>query len=1012
MTLTDKMSIPQWRIALRQKQQRKKEEEKRRQREEEERRLAALPAWKRHAEQPKTVIIIDKNKVANEVNLSSSAGSPAQKDSQSSAGKQPQTLANGSAPSASSGGGGESLLASHGKVGQDETDSSRKSAGGKAAEPSGVSEEHCTPVQDNPFLKLERKKRKAPPPPKGGSQISVIASNVSGGSVSGVALAGEKSASTSTSKKTVATAAPASSISSKDSVSSVPQSSNKTNKSGPSAGKQSQISTTNGNVKQSARAEQKENLQSDVPKSKPEAPTKVVSDSATSSSKDTAKARADAAQSESHKTSETASSGVSKQSKDAQKRTSISELRTLFGSPATSKPQAPSVSQASQQNSGSSSGSAKPSDSKPNQTQPTSANAKIPSVTPAVVGGSKQTNSSSQQSPEQTSVKVAEQKKNDTNSKTFVDNKQEKASSKAKERERENAKSRVSSESKSLPSAGKGSPQRQKPSSDLSASAIISLTNEGPLQKRRGELVRSSSILDEDEVIELTLETPVSPRRGRLNKDSSKEEVEKGSAEVSQGEQQPSKRRAPVAPATVNGSTSSTASVKSDDGKPPTENVTPSAVRKSEVQNEIEYPTNFRDPKYVPSSKQKDVPSSNKRESSVPVVTSKEKLPASKLIANAGPSPVGVAEQTSFKGGETSFKGEKTSFKEETKFKGEETDSGNSTGVAKPSSGNQARSVKTVVKTSDAVKDKEKKSDKPSPAAGDQNAIPYPHQFRNFGSQQTSSKSKDEGLKDIIKPSDMRKASSSSTSSDSNKGKGDSDSGGVTASPFGSIKLRPTKSKDAGSGISVIAVQDNKPKEKVTSAGNANPSRLIAVGGATKSEDKKKNVKKFEKVDMIGYNSPSGKPSALKKGSKSSKKQVKFDSKEEDVFEYLSEGAYIKDYDENHTKDEAKEEEAKRTSPTMNNGLNNGTISDESDDEDSPSGLKNNTAVKSGGLHNYSASPLSATDLLLGRGRPEEPKEPSKPALQPEPEADPESDSRPLMDGDIFSSAGTAALLF
>ncbi|XP_071507063.1 uncharacterized protein [Diadema antillarum] len=1008
MTLTDKMSVPQWRIALRQKQQRKKEEEKRRQREEEERRLAALPPWKRHAEQPKTVIIIDKNKVANEVNLSSSAGSPAQKDSQSSAGKQPQTLANGSAPSVSSG--GSESLASHGKVGQDETDSSRKSAGGKAAEPSGVSEEHCTPVQDNPFLKLERKKRRAPPPPKGGSQISVIASNVSGGSVSGVALAGDKSASTSTSKKTVAPAAPASSISSKDSVSSVPQSSNKTNKSGPSTGKQSQISTTNGNVKQSARVEQKENLQSDVPKSKPEAPTKVVSDSATSSIKDTTKARADAAQSESHKTSETVSSGVSKQSKDAQKRTSISELRTLFGSPATSKPQAPSVSQASQQNSGSSSGSAKPSDSKSNQTQPTSANEKIPSVTPAVVGGSKQTNSSSQQSPEQTSVKVAEQKKNDTNSKTFIDNKQEKALTKAKEKERENTKSRVSSESKSLPSAGKGSPQRQKPSSDLSASAIISLTNEGPLQKRQGELVRSSSILDEDEVIELTLETPVSPRR-RL-KDSSKEEVEKGSAEVSQGEQQPSKRRAPVAPATVNGSAASTASVKGDDGKPPTENVTPSTVRKSEVQNEIEYPKNFRDPKYVPSSKQKDVPSSNKRESSAPVVTSKEKLPASKLIADAGPSPVGVAEQTSFKGEDTSFKGEKTSFKEETKFKGEETDSGNSTGVAKPSSGNQARSVKTVEKTSDAVRDKEKKSDKSSPATGDQNAIPYPHQFRNFGSQQTSSKSKDEGVKDIIKPSDMRKASSSSTSSDSNKGKGDSDSGVVTTSPFGSIKLRPTKSKDAGSGISVIAVQDNKPKEKVTSAGSANPSRLIAVGGAAKSEDKKKNVKKFEKVDMIGYNSPSGKPSALKKGGKSPKKQVKFDSKEEDVFEYLSEEAFIKDYNENQTKDETKEEEAKRTSPTMNNGLNNGTISDESDDEDSTSGLKNNTAVKSGGFHNYAASTLSATDLLLGRGRPEEPKEPPKPAPQPEPEAEPESDSRPLVDGDIFSTAGTAALLF
>ena len=56
-------------MLLLQKQRRKKEEEKRRERKEEERRKAKLPAWKRHAEQPKTVIITDKNKVANEVKL-------------------------------------------------------------------------------------------------------------------------------------------------------------------------------------------------------------------------------------------------------------------------------------------------------------------------------------------------------------------------------------------------------------------------------------------------------------------------------------------------------------------------------------------------------------------------------------------------------------------------------------------------------------------------------------------------------------------------------------------------------------------------------------------------------------------------------------------------------------------------------------------------------------------------------------------------------------------------------
>ena len=58
-------SIPAWKVLLLQKQRRKKEEEKRRELEEEERRKAKLPAWKRHAEQPKTVIITDKNKVAN-----------------------------------------------------------------------------------------------------------------------------------------------------------------------------------------------------------------------------------------------------------------------------------------------------------------------------------------------------------------------------------------------------------------------------------------------------------------------------------------------------------------------------------------------------------------------------------------------------------------------------------------------------------------------------------------------------------------------------------------------------------------------------------------------------------------------------------------------------------------------------------------------------------------------------------------------------------------------------------
>ena len=134
--------MPVWKVLVLQRQQHKKEEEKRRDREEEVRRRAKLPAWKRHAELPKTVIIIDKNKVANEVNL----------------------LASSSALGVSEL--FENEAEDLGRFGRDEPDSGA---------PSGVSEEHCTSVQNNPFLKLEKKKRRAPPPPKGGPTINLIA---------------------------------------------------------------------------------------------------------------------------------------------------------------------------------------------------------------------------------------------------------------------------------------------------------------------------------------------------------------------------------------------------------------------------------------------------------------------------------------------------------------------------------------------------------------------------------------------------------------------------------------------------------------------------------------------------------------------------------------------------------------------------------------------------------------------------------------------------------------------
>nr|XP_054770135.1 nucleolar protein dao-5-like [Lytechinus pictus] len=832
MKFTDNMSVPLWKISLLEKKQKKKDDEKRKEREAEEERLKKLPPWKRQAEQPKKVIIIDKNKSPNPVDLvelSKQAGSSS--SSKSSAKQTPGPLVNGTAQKADT---GESQP--QGSRGRDEPDSGP-----------GVSEEHCTNVHDNVFLTLERKKRRAPPPPKSGAQINVIASNVSNSSSNNVTVndQAKPASSPKIGKKTLSAESTVSASNKTTGSESVKgnhiQQSSTIN--GPSViGNQTKSSTTKQN-------DDKKNLKEDVPKSKTKdsAPLikvgKIVHVSTTNSRSASAGTSAASLSNDSSTSQGNKSGGNKTKSGEPshpsttdskgpelrQRKKSISELRGLFGDTVT-----PSNANSLPTGQSTASGT-----SDKVKSQKTSNDTK-PAVTVASL--SKSNNSTVSKSSNQNSVSTSGQSLKKEDIKKTEEGKKDVKNGTSK------------SESKSRAATKSPSPSRHKPSSQLPASAIISLTNEGPLKSREGKLVRSSSVIDDEDEVTISLESPRSPQNRRISRaiDSEDDTFNTNTSIVSNGS--PARRKAQNVSESgmVNGSLDRTESVVTNDTSKdvPSESIKPSITPVKKVEDvKIEYPNNFRDPNFVskkeePSKKEK---TSKKEEIPYPADFRRPVSPVS--VSTKSQDPV------------------KTVSPKVSSNKDREQDA---VTVSKKTS--QIKSDTTAIVTDKRVSEpkkndvKAKESPSKSPVKSDGH-IPYPDDFRKAKTQQTVSKS---NIKDIVKPSDLNKASVSTSSIEK---KDDNDN--VTVTNVFGAKLRRTK-KPESNGISIISQNNDSSKPTVDNSPKAPPSGLMQVGsgGATSTGKKKNVVKKFEKVEFIGYNSPAGKPSALKTEGKTRTRKV------------------------------------------------------------------------------------------------------------------------------------------
>lgn len=835
MKFTDNMSVPLWKIGLLQKRQRKKEEEKRKEREAEEERLRKLPPWKRQAEQPKTVIIIDKNKTPNPVDLAE-LSKQANPSSKSSAKQTSGPLVNGTAH-VQKVDSGESA-GNQGKAGRDEPDN--------GAGAGGVSEEHCPPVHQNVFLTLERKKRKAPPPPKG-SQISVIASNVP--------VTNDPIKSANSSKKTLPSE-PTNSANNKKTVTGSEsvkvkhiQQSKELN--GPSViGNKTQSSTTK--PLPSDDIIDKKNLKEDVPKSKtkdsapsikvgniehvstPNSKTRPSSSSAASSSK------------------ETLSSQISKKEEPKQpsgsiteihnfsgrraqgRKKSISELSSLFGGAITpsNNPKSPPPSR-----------SAQPGSSEKVKSQKTSSDTKPAST---VSSPSKPSNSTS--STKTVVSKSGQIEKREDSPKPDESKKIVKSST-------------TKSESKSLPAVAKSpSPSRHKPSQDLPASEIISLTNEGPLKNRKGQLVRPLSVIDDDKEVTISLESPRSPQKNRLLKgqgsaDSGDDASSAGTAKVTNGS--PEKRKAPVAPqpGKVNEGLSNETKTKDTNSTVSKEAISgstkPSSTSINKVEEKkVEYPKNFRDPNYVPKKEEVSKTEDTSKKEKIPYPAEFRKPVVPDSTSNKSQDPVKPAPP------KVSVEASKKEPVVKTVTVSKKLD--------------QKSSVTTVSATDKKVSEQKnvavKVKESPAKPTAESN-IPYPDDFRKPKQQPTSNKSKDI-KKDIVKPSDLHSEPRTAEKKDDND---NVTSGNI----FG--KLKKTK-KPANTGINVIQEGKDSSKPTVGNSPKAPPSGLLNVGpgGGTLTGKNRNVVKKFEKVEFIGYNSPTGKASALKAEGKSTKKVSPF----------------------------------------------------------------------------------------------------------------------------------------
>ncbi|XP_030854129.1 nucleolar protein dao-5 [Strongylocentrotus purpuratus] len=985
MKFTDNMSVPLWKIGLLQKRQRKKEEEKRKEREAEEERLRKLPPWKRQAEQPKTVIIIDKNKTPNPVDLAE-LSKQANPSSKSSAKQTPGPLVNGTAH-VQKVDSGESA-GNRGKAGRDEADN--------GAGAGGVSEEHCPPVHQNVFLTLERKKRKAPPPPKG-SQISVIASNVP-------VVTNDPLKSANSSKKTLPSE-PTNSANNKKTVTTGSESvkvkhiqqSKELN--GPSViGNKTQSSTTK--PLSSDDIIDKKNLKEDVPKSKTKdsAPSiKVGNIEHVSTTNSKTKPSSSSAASSSK---ETISSQISKKEEPKQPSGSITEIHKVSGRRAQGRKK--SISELSSLFGGAITPSNNPKSPPPSRSAQSGPSEKV-----------KSQKTSSDTKPASTASSPSKPSNSTSSTKTVVSTRGQSVKREDSPKPDESKKivksSTTKSESKSLPAAAKSpSPSRNKPSQDLPASEIISLTNEGPLKNRKGQLVRPSSVIDDEtEVTTISLESPRSPQKNRLLKaqglaDSGDDASSAGTAKVSNGS--PEKRKAPSAPqpGKVNDGSSNETKTKDTNSTVSKEDISgstkPSSTSINKVEDKkVDYPRNFRDPNYVPKKEEVAKTEDTSKKEKIPYPAEFRKPVVADSTSNISQDPVKPAPS------KVSVEDSKKEPVVKTVNVSKKLDQTSSDATVSATDKKVSEQKKVPVKT---------KESPVKPTA--ESHIPYPDDFRKPKQQPTSNKSKDI-KKDIVKPSDLHSEPPTAQKKDDND---NVTSGNI----FG--KLRKIK-KPAQTGISVIQVGNDSSKPTVDNSPKAPPSGLLNVGGGggTSTGKKKNVVKKFEKVEFIGYNSPTGKASALKAEGKSTKKgmNISFSSKEEEMFEYMSEDASAVYYDQTHQG--AEEEDGGKKSPLkaqakakVENGMKNGTMDnshDDDDDDDGEASLKSNAPIRSsGGFQNLAASNLSAMDMLLGRGpRPSEPKEPPKPA-PPQEQVEPEPEYPKPMDADFFSSAGTAALLF
>ncbi|XP_038063588.1 mucin-5AC-like [Patiria miniata] len=217
-------------------------------------------------------------------------------------------------------------------------------------------------------------------------------------------------------------------------------------------------------------------------------------------------------------------------------------------------------------------------------------------------------------------------------------------------------------------------------------------------------------------------------------------------------------------------------------------------------------------------------------------------------------------------------------------------------------------------------------------------------------------------------------------------------------------------------------VMDNIPRtnidEVILSPIEENVPQNLTNGTVEEKAPPKKIKKKG--MEWIGYNTPTGKPSALKSASKARKVEEKKlnisfnESNMTETYEYQSETSLLNEY--------LREERGLNGNPRVGN-LPRQEARDEEDDDDedidstpsSQSGIDNVLAHE--GLQNYTPKDLQNFSPMSIRQQKPEPPKPKEETAPPPAEEEPDPDDIAITyddTGDYFSSAGSssAALLF